>query len=75
MEWEILFASTGWRKWTRIQEARLQEIKDNAWLLFQDDAKRAQYTAELRLLEELLQFEPDTKKLMEGDQLGPSDDF
>lgn len=65
-EWESLFAMPAWQKWTRIQQARLDEIKENAWVLFQDDKKRAQYMAEITLLEELLQFEGDTKEAFRG---------
>lgn len=63
-EWEQLFAMPAWQKWSRIQQTRLDEIKENAWVLFQDDIKRQRYLAEINLLEELLQFEPDTKAAM-----------
>lgn len=64
MEWETMFGSPAWQKWTRIQQSRIDEIKENAWILFQDPDKRARYIAEIDLLEDLLQFEPDAKLLI-----------
>ena len=74
MEWETLFGSAAWQKWSRIQQTRIDEIKENAWVLFQDADKRARYSAEISLLEDLLQFEPDTKAMIARINEGDIDD-
>ena len=61
MEWENLFSSVGWTKFRRIQENRIAEIKERAWLAFQDEKVKTRQVAEIEVLESFLDFEGDTK--------------
>jgi len=61
MEWENLFSSVGWTKFRRIQETRIAEIKENAWLTFRDEKVKTQQLAEIEVIESFLAFEMDTK--------------
>lgn len=61
MEWETLFSSVGWTKFRRIQENRIAEIKEHAWLNFQDEQVKTKQIAEIAVLESFLDFEADTK--------------
>lgn len=62
MEWENLFTSVGWTKFRRIQEARIAEIKEMAWVSFQDETIKKRQLAEIEVIESILAFEADTRK-------------
>lgn len=62
MEWENLFSSVGWQKFRRIQETRIAEIKESAWVTFRDEAVKNRFLSEISVLESFLAFEADTKQ-------------
>jgi len=58
--WENFFGSDGWRKLKRIQEERIAEIKEHAWVNFRAEFGAVAGVAQINCLQSLVDFEADT---------------